>query len=394
MPYPRTSGLPTPDYASAAHSERLRELITDRIRQSGGSVSFAEFMQLALYEPGAGYYSAGATKLGAAGDFVTAPEISSVFGRVIARQCAEVLRQVGNGSILEFGAGSGKLAVDILTALDSLGALPAHYRILEISPDLQRRQRRRLQSELPQFTGRIEWLDRLPDAHRGVVIANEVLDAMPVERFRRRDQLVEQQRVAAHDGGFRFVYSPAPPALRRAVHRIEDDLGHRLPPSYVSEVSMAAAGWISDIGSLLERGLALIFDYGVSRREYYAGDRTDGWLRCHFRQHAHSDPLILVGIQDITAWVDFSAIAEAAVACGLSVAGYAPQSLFLAAGGLQQELRALAELDVEQQLAMSAQIKTLTLPGEMGENVKCIGLERGPLEPLTAFALSDRTHTL
>ena len=394
MQYHEPAGLPEPDSESAAHSRRASEFIADKIREAGGSISFAEFMHHALYAPGLGYYSAGPVKFGAAGDFVTAPEISPVFGRVVARQVAEVLSGLERGDVLEFGAGSGKLAVDVLRTLSQLDELPHRYRILEVSPDLVDRQRKLIESELPDLVDLVEWVRDLPSRFTGVIVANEVLDALPVERFRRSDVAVLQQRVTYENQRFRTVYEDAPPALVDAVDSIEGELGRAFEPGYESEVSLSADAWIGDISKTLEQGLILLFDYGCARREYYASDRSNGWLRCHFRHRAHDDPLILAGIQDITAWVDFTAIAGAAVDEGLEVAGFLPQSLFLAGGGLDEELATFDTLSVEQQLALSAQIKTLTLPGEMGENVKCMALRRGTIDAPSAFRIGDRTHTL
>jgi SAM-dependent MidA family methyltransferase len=386
--------LPQPDAVSAAHSERCADYIRSRIHDAGGSISFAEFMHYALYAPRLGYYSAGTRKFGDDGDFVTAPEISPLFGRVIARQCAAVLRNVPGGAILEFGAGSGRLALEVLRTLDELDALPTEYSIMEVSADLRERQQRLLRRELPGIADRISWLDRMPETQRGVVIANEVLDALPVERFMRRSGGVYQLRVGDEGGEFVFVDEPAPDILAAAVESIEKDIGERLPDNYVSEVSLAAPAWLRDVAQILEHGMILLFDYGVSRREYYAPDRNEGWLRCHFRHRAHSDPLILTGIQDLTAWVDFSAIAEVAERGGLEILGYVSQSQFLLAGDIEAELQDFADMPIESQLQTAAQIKMLTLPGEMGENVKCLGLARGDIPRPAAFDSADRTHTL
>ena len=386
--------LPQPDAVSAAHSQRCAEYIRARINDAGGSISFAEFMHYALYAPGLGYYAAGAKKFGADGDFVTAPEISPLFGRVVARQCAAALRETTAGSVLEFGAGSGSLALQMLRALEKLDALPAEYRIIEVSADLRERQQNLLSKELPGLADRVVWLDRMPDSHRGVVLANEVLDALPVERFMRRKNGVYQLRVADEGGEFVFVDEPAPDLLVRAVDAIEHEVGRRLADNYISEVSLAAPAWVSDVAETLDSGLILLFDYGVSRREYYAADRNEGWLRCHFRHRVHSDPLILPGIQDLTAWVDFTAVATAAADNGLDVLGYVSQGQFLLGGGIETELQDFAGMPLESQLQTSAQVKMLTLPGEMGENVKCICLARGTISRPAAFESADRTHTL
>lgn len=386
--------LPKPDSESSRHSMHVTRAIAQRIAAAGGAVSFGEFMHLALYAPGLGYYSAGAQKFGAAGDFVTAPEISAIFGRVLARQCAEVIVNIEAPAILEYGAGSGKLAADLLNALAELDALPETYYILEISADLSARQRALLRREAPDVLDRISWVDRLPVGLSGVVIANEVIDALPVERFVIRGDEVRQLYVTFDAGRFAFVERDASEPLTCAVREIESDIGAPLPDGYMSEVSLAIPGWIADLGRALAHGLAFVFDYGVPRHEYYAADRHAGWLRCHFRHHAHDDPLIYPGIQDLTSWVDFSAVASAAATAGLTIAGFVSQAHFLIHGGLDVELAGLATLPVERRLRLSSEVKLLTLPAEMGERFKCLGLSRGPVTPPTALRQADRTKSL
>lgn len=394
MQHEQPPSLPEPDSASAAHSDLVANHIRTQIEAAGGSIGFGEYMQHALYAPGLGYYAAGAAKFGEAGDFITAPEVSSVFGGVVARQCAEVLAQIPDSEVLEYGAGSGKLAVDVLEALERLGSLPTAYRILEVSADLRERQEALLQQQVPELMSRVTWLDAPPTKARGVILANEVLDALPVERFVRRDGAILQQRVAVTEHEFAWTDAPAPAKLVAAVEAIEEDIGARFPEAYVSEVCLATPSWIHGLADVLDAGMAFLFDYGVSRREYYALERSSGWLRCHFRHHAHNDPLVLAGIQDLTAWVDFTAVAEAAVAAGFEIAGYSAQAQFLMSGGLAKELENLATLPLQEQLALSRQVKTLTLPGEMGEHFKCMALQKGALARPSAFGLADRTHTL
>ena len=395
MQQPQTLSLPEPNAESAMHCERVAEFIRGRIRDTGGQISFAEYMHHCLYAPGLGYYTAGSAKFGGAGDFVTAPEISSLFGTILARQCAEVLEQLESPSILEIGAGSGKLAVDILKALAESGTLPEKgYKILDVSADLRNRQESFLRREVPELLNNIEWLDALPEEFSGVVIANEVLDALPVERFVRREQGIAQVCVATDGDGFGLVEREAPGMLAAAVEKIEAFIGQALPNGYASEVCVAAPQWTADVCGSLRDGAAFLFDYGTSRREYYAADRSGGWLRCHFRHHAHDNPLILQGIQDLTSWVDFTAIAEAAVDNGLDITGFVPQAQFLIGGGLDKYLADFAELPTDAQLKLSAEIKLLTLPAEMGENFKCLGLSRGNLQPPSAFEFGDRTTTL
>jgi SAM-dependent MidA family methyltransferase len=394
MQYEPSVSLPKPDDASAEHSALTQAYLQEKIEDAGGALSFAEFMHEALYAPALGYYSAGSAKFGTDGDFVTAPEVSPVFGRVLARQCAEVLDNIENGEILEIGAGSGRLAVDILGALDALNSLPSVYRILEVSPDLVDRQKQLLTRELPQLVDRVRWLSDLPKNFSGVIVANEVLDALPVERFVRRSRGVFQLCVSAEGGKFTWLEKSAPHRLAAAVLEIESDIGQVLPDGYTSEVSIAAPLWVGDLAGCLNHGAAFLFDYGVSRREYYSRDRSDGWLRCHFRHHAHSNPLIFPGIQDLTAWIDFSAIAGAADGAGLDILGFQTQSQFLMGGGLEIEMQGFTDLPIALQIELSGQIKTLTLPGEMGENFKCMALGRGDIAVPSAFNFADRTKTL
>jgi len=388
------SRLPRPDDDSLAHCKKVSESIRQAIDEAGGSISFAQFMHLALYSPGLGYYNVGTTKFGATGDFVTAPELSPLFGRVVARQCASILKQLGKGKILELGAGSGRLAVEILRKLTDLKSPPERYLILEISADLKARQEELISEELPDLLPSVEWLSKLPEKFAGVVIANEVADALPVERFERTDAAVLQMHVTANETGFDWCRKPAPEILAIAVEKIETDFGEALPQGYQSEVSLGLPDWIGQIAKCLDKGLVLLFDYGVSRREYYSSERNQGWLRCHFRHHAHNEPLIYPGIQDLTTWVDFTAVAESAVDHGLDVAGYVTQAQFLINGGLKDELAGVADLPVADQLELSRQVKLLTLPSEMGENFKCIGLGCGDLTGVTAFSSADRAHTL
>ena len=390
----QSKSLPAADADSAAHSEQVAEYLRQRMADAGGAISFAEFMHHCLYAPALGYYSAGTTKFGADGDFVTAPEVSAIFGQVLARQCVGVLREVEEPTILELGAGSGKLAADVLRELDAVAAPAVQYRIFEVSADLQQRQRAYLREAVPDLADCVSWLDEPPDRQQGVIIANEVLDALPVERFVRRGDGIAQVCVTAESDRFVPVERDAPKALADAVANIEKDLGQPLPVGYVSEVCLAAPQWVEDIAKALHQGAMFLFDYGIGRREYYAPERSGGWLRCHFRHHAHNDPLCLPGIQDITAWVDFSVVAEAAVSAGLDVAGFVTQSQFLIGGGLDEVLADFAEMSIDAQLKLSGEAKLLTLPGEMGENFKCLCLTRGAVTRPGAFGLADRTLSL
>ncbi len=387
------AGLPVPDALSRAHSEKTVEFIQQQIEAGGGMISMAEFMQHALYAPGLGYYTAGNTKFGEDGDFVTAPEISPLFGRVLATQCQPAINDL-NGSILELGAGSGVLAVSMLKKLAELDALPERYLILEVSPELCERQQSIIAQEIPELAAIVEWIDAFPANFTGAIVANEVLDALPVERFVRTDNGVLQLCVGCQDGEFVYRTTSAAKPLRQAVTRLEDKIGSRFAVGYVSEVSLGLDGWLEDLLEALDEGLVFLFDYGVSRTEYYAEERDQGWLRCHFRHHAHNEPLIYPGIQDITTWVDFTAVAEAAFEQGADIAGFVTQALFLMNAGLENELMEFGSLRPAEQIELSRQIKRLTLPGEMGENFKCIGLRKGNLPTPDAFGFGDRTHSL
>jgi SAM-dependent MidA family methyltransferase len=383
----------TPD--EAAHSRRLTHRIWEEIDQCGGWLSFERFMEMALYEPGLGYYSAGATKLGAGGDFVTAPEVSPLFSRCLANQCSEILRHVSGGSILELGAGSGVMAADLLNELAAQGALPERYLILEVSADLRERQLTLIRERAPEHEGRVDWLDRLPEEFRGVVLANEVLDALPVQRFRIRADQINALGVTWQLGRLDWSEVHADAELEAAVRSIEASTGERLPDGYTSEINMRLAPWITGIATALREGVALFIDYGLPQRQYYRNDRREGTLLCHFRHRFHDDPLINVGVQDIGAWVDFTAVAEAASAAGLAVAGFATQAHFLIGSGLEQ-LLAPAEVgnELASRVQLARQAMLLTLPGEMGERFKVIGLSRGFEQPLRGFAVRDLAATL
>jgi len=387
------AGLPAPDPDSLAHTERVAGFIRERIAEAGGSIGFAEYMQHALYAPGLGYYTAGSSKFGPSGDFVTAPEVSPLFGRVLAAQCAEVLSGIDDGSILELGAGTGALAKTVLGRLEELGVTPASYQVLEVSADLTERQRRRL-GDLAVGPVPVTWLDSMPESFRGVVLINEVADALPVERFVRHDDGISQLRVAAGDAGFVYTLRPAGERLADAVREVEASLGTRLPAGYTSEISLGLGAWLGGIIDRVAEGVVLLFDYGASRREYYAPDRDRGWLRCHFRHHAHEEALIYPGIQDITSWVDFTAAAEAGASAGATIAGYVTQALFLLHGGLENELAHFQSLSTVDQVDLARQIRQLTLPGEMGENFKCLALARGAVPAPSAVVAGDRAHTL
>lgn len=380
--------LPQPDAPAKAASAALCGRIREEIERDGGMIPFRRYMELALYAPGLGYYAAGAHKLGAGGDFVTAPEVSPFFSRCLARQCAEVLETTG-GDILEFGAGTGRMAADLLAALERLGHLPARYLILEVSPDLRERQHRALAERVPSLLNRVSWLDEPPAHLRGVVLANELFDAMPVDVFAIRGDAVMERCVGADDGGFTWRERPCGAALGGHVRAIEDAIGAHLPPDYVSEVNPNLHGWFSMLAGTLEAGVALFADYGYPRREYYHPQRTTGTLRAHYRHRMIDAPFFLPGLCDITADVDFTAVAEAAGDAGFDVAGFTTQAWFLMGAGLDAVFAEAAAKEPERMLEFSQQVKRLTLPGEMGERFHVIALAKGFDAPLHGFSVRD-----
>jgi SAM-dependent MidA family methyltransferase len=370
-----------------AHSERLRELIAREILARNGWISFARYMECALHAPALGYYSAGARKLGAGGDFTTAPEIGGLFGRTLARQVAQILRD-GVTDIVELGAGSGKLARDMLAELARLDCLPQRYLILETSADLRQRQQEILQRDLPRHAHRAAWLDAMPAALSAVVIGNEVLDAMPAHMIRTHGGGIDELGVAAREGVFEWEARPAAGALLSAAN----ELG--LATDYTTEINLAARSFMALLGSSLARGVVLLIDYGFPAREYYHPQRCMGTLMCHYRHHAHDDPFCVVGLQDITAHVDFSALADAAIKSGLDVLGYASQAQFLINCGITGVLAATPADNAAAYLPLAAQAQKLLSPAEMGELFKVIAFGKNHRTPLLGFASGNKQGLL
>jgi SAM-dependent MidA family methyltransferase len=377
--------------AEREHSGLLAEEIRTRIADAGGWLPFDTFMELALYAPGLGYYSAGAVKLGAGGDFVTAPEVSKLFGQCLARQCAQVLAETGGG-ILELGAGTGVMAETLLAELARLDALPDRYAILEVSADLGARQRDRLDALPENLRRRVVWLERLPEEPmRGVVLANEVLDALPCARFVVHDTRVRALGVAVDaDGAFMEREGFADQLLVRYAEPLVREF--KLADGYRSEVCWRIEPWIAGVRQALEHGALLLIDYGLPRAQYYHPQRTDGTLRCHFKHRAHNDPLILVGVQDISAWVDFTRVAEAGGAAGLDLCGFTTQAGFLIGSGIEELLS--AEADEITRARRTGEAGRLLLPAEMGEAFKVMALGRGLERPLRGFTLQDLSPSL
>ncbi len=381
--------LPEPDAAARAHSLRLTGLIRQRIQESQGAIPFHEFMQLALHAPGLGYYSAGSRKFGEAGDFITAPEASPLFARCLARALQPVLESLPQARLLEVGAGSGIMAAGILQELEILHSAPDSYAILELSADLRQRQAETLRA----YAGQVSWLDTLPVQLSGIVLANELLDAMPVHRVVWQQGVLQECYVAWEEEQFVWQLGRlTDPRLQARFESILTQLGE-LPDGYVTEINLAAEDWIQTLGAHMQQGLLLLIDYGFARHEFYHPQRRQGTLMCHYRHRAHDDPLIHVGLQDITAHVDFTAIADSALAAGLRVAGYTTQAHFLLGSGLT-ELAQQDGNDVMQQLEQANQIKRLTLPQEMGELFKVMALSKNLQIDLPGFRLRDLRNSL
>lgn len=380
--------LPLPLPEAQAHSDKLCDLIHQDILRQGGWVPFSRFMELALYAPGMGYYSAGARKFGAAGDFVTAPEISSLFGRALALQLAEVMAQ-GIPRIIELGAGSGKLAVDLLSELERQDSLPERYEILEISTDLRERQQALLQACLPHLMNRVHWLDALPDCISGVLVANEVLDALPVHLVHWMDTHIAERGVVSREG--KFVWQERLPESMTLLDVAQQIHVHG---ETLSEVSLAVRGLVSSLSERLHQGMLLFIDYGFGSREYYHPQRTQGTLMCHYRHHVHDDPFFLPGLQDITSHVDFTAVAESAIGAGLHLYGYTTQAHFLLNAGITNLLAGRDPENIRDYLPLSAQLQKLTSPSEMGELFKVIALGKGLEMPLCGFISGDKSRFL
>jgi len=385
---------PAPDPDALALSRRLAAHLRTRIVE-GGPLPFDAWMESVLYEPGLGYYSGGQEKFGAAGDFVTAPLVSPLFAWSLAGQCAEVLAAANGDTILELGPGDGSMAADLLAELERQEALPRRYWLLERSASLRQRQRERLQAVTPHLLARVDWLEHLPERPmRGVILANEVLDALPVARFRRHRGGVAELTVTVGEDGFEWQERPARPQVERAVAAIESDLGRTLPDGYLSEVCLQLPAFMASLRDGLATGALLVVDYGYPRREYYRADRDAGTLVCHYRHRAHWDPLPAPGLQDVSAFVDFTAAALGAQDAGLEVLGYTSQAHFLMGAGITELLEARRGEDVMEQVRLAQQAKTLLLPGAMGERFRVLAVGAGNISAPTGFSLYNQLANL
>jgi len=400
-PLDMSSPLPPFCESERQHSQHLATLIADNIRAAGGSIPFSRFMELALYAPGLGYYSAGAHKFGAGGDFVTAPELGPLFAECIVEALAPVLRQLRGGAtqFLEIGGGSGRFAAAALPHLAELGVLPTRYAVLEPSADLRQRQYSLLQERLPaDLFALVHWLDGPPDgAWDGVMFANEVIDALPATRFAIAEGAVWEECVSLAEGtsSFRTVLRPADGFVTAAVRQIERQLEAPFVQGYHSELLPQLPYWIQAVTGPLQRGALLFTDYGYPRREYYHPQRSDGTLRAFYRHHVSNDLLARVGLQDLTASVDFTALAEAGTHAGFEFQGYCAQASFLLGNGLESRLIAHeARTDNESgRFSLRHQVKQLTLPMEMGERFQAMGFARG-VDFSAAFENADLSHRL
>jgi len=384
--------MPALEGAQLAQVAAMRAALRQRIAERGGWIAFDEYLDQVLYAPGLSYYSAGAVKLGRAGDFTTAPEISPLFAACIARQCAPLMRE--GGELLELGAGSGTLAEVLLRRLAVVGALPAQYLILEVSADLRDRQRTRLSGLPPELYARVRWLDALPQRPmRGLILANEVADALPFRCFAVGASGYEERGVAIDsEGNLHWAARPASATLRAEIERLEGSLAHAFAPGYHGELCTRIGPWVAGLAAVLQAGGVLLFDYGLGRPELYHPQRDTGTLRYHYRQRAHSDPFLHPGLQDISAWVDFTRVAEAASAAGLEVAGYCTQAAFLLGAGIDAELAEPSTV-LERARAASA-ARSLLMPEAMGETFKAMWLTRGTVPRMDAFGVQDLRRLL
>jgi SAM-dependent MidA family methyltransferase len=373
--------LPPPPPEAAAHSREVAERIAQAIVDEGDWIPFARYMELALYAPGLGYYSAGARKFGAAGDFVTAPEISPMFARCLAVQAQQVLAACG-GEVIELGPGSGVLAAELYAALKEAGSAPARYRLLEVSPDLRERQQALLRERFPSEFDRFEWIDTLPGTMRGLVIANEVLDVVPFALAHRQKGEWLERGVILTEAGFAWEDQRLP----------EGDLKRRamavFPPGeydYVTEINLAAEALVRTVARSLECGIALFIDYGFPEREYYHPQRYMGTMRCHYRHRFHGDPFFMPGLQDITAHVDFTAMARAAESGGAEVYGFTTQAYFLISCGLAVLVSGGDPNMTLSRLKATSAVHRLISPSEMGELFKVLAIGKGFEGPLQGF---------
>lgn len=387
-----TNKLPAPDPIAQQYSDQLLSHIKQKIAEQGGKISFADYMQHCLYFPGLGYYSAGSHKLGEQGDFTTAPEISSLFSQTLAQHISDVFSQTAQSNILEFGAGSGKMAVDILNELETNACHIDHYYIIEASADLRQRQEELINRELPHLKDKVIWLTALPENFVGVIIANEVCDAMPVHRLHFHNDCVTECYIKFKEEQLQWCEGELSQA--ELVNHANEILELLDGSDVMTEVNLASLAWLTSLANSLKQGAIFIIDYGYPKTSFYHPQRTDGTLICYYQHQGHSNPLVLQGLQDITAHVDFTALAQVAIDNGLDIEGFQTQADFLLAGGITVLASNKQHLDDMAIFKQATEIKRLTLPSEMGETFKVLSLSRSLEQPLSRCQLSDRRYTL
>lgn len=389
--------LPPPSKSALQHSQNVQQAIRSKIQNSDNWISFSEYMKLVLYAPGLGYYSGGTTKFGTSGDFVTAPEISALFAQTLARQVEQILDLLNNKDILEFGAGSGKLALDLLLELEKLKCLPRKYFILELSADLRQRQQALFQNKAPHLIPLLQWLDELPTQFSGFVFANEVLDAMPVHLVTWQDEKILERGVTWLNDKFTWQEQPLHAGqlfeIARELISQNDTKGFK-SHSYTSEISLTARQFIRSMEDVLQHGVVILIDYGFGRNEYYHPQRNQGTLMCHYRHHSHDDPFYLPGLQDITSHVDFSAVFQSMESTRLNLFGYTTQAHFLINCGITNIVTQIPAEQISKYLPLSNQLQKLTSPAEMGELFKVIAFGKNINKPLVGFTCGDKSHLL
>lgn len=391
--------LSTPTGSAYQHSCAVQEMICAEIATAGGWIPFTRYMELALYAPGMGYYCGGAAKFGGTGDFVTAPEISPLFGKAVAQQGVQVLECMGENSnnILEFGAGSGKLALDLLLEMEKLERLPKHYFILEVSGELQNRQKELFEKLAPHLLSRVDWLEHLPAKFEGLILANEVLDAMPVHLVVWRGTNLFERGVAWNGRALEWSDHIL---VNRELFKVARELSPQINSdgenvgTYVSEISLSTRRFMRSLAGILQQGAIVLIDYGFGYSEYYHSQRNRGTLMCHYRHHAHEDPFYFPGLQDITSHVDFSAIAQVATAEGLELLGYTSQAHFLINCGITEILARIPAENAGDFLPLANQLQKLVSPAEMGELFKVIVFGKNIQQPLVGFTSGDKSRQL
>jgi SAM-dependent MidA family methyltransferase len=387
-----TNKLPAPDPIAQQYSDQLLSHIKQKIAEQGGKISFADYMQHCLYYPGLGYYSAGSYKLGEQGDFTTAPEISSLFSQTLAQHISDVFSQTAQSNILEFGAGSGKMAVDILSELETNACHIDYYYIIEASADLRQRQEELINRELPHLKGKVVWLTALPENFVGVIIANEVCDAMPFHRLHFHNDNVTECYIEFKEEHLQWCEGELSQA--ELVNHANEILELLDGNDVITEVNLASLAWLTSLANSLKQGAIFIIDYGYPKASFYHPQRTDGTLMCYYQHQGHSNPLVLQGLQDITAHVDFTALAQVAIDNGLDIEGFQTQADFLLAGGITALASNKQHLDDMAIFKQATEIKRLTLPSEMGETFKVLSLSRSLEQPLSRCQQSDHRYTL